>query len=140
MSVGVEMSADLEGLLAALTWDNWFEMLPVIHDAYREQSDDAGDAVAWLIERKRRPLKLANEPHNKGHIGRFIWPRDSDFSTQSVSNVCETCIPYSFANQVDRFHSKKAITYAAIPAEKGIADLLKAVVAAWMVGHRPVYR
>jgi hypothetical protein len=134
------MSADLEGLLAALTWGNWFEMLPVIHDAYREQSDEAGDAVAWLIEMKRRPLMLDNHPHNQGWEGRFIWSRDSDYLRSSRLDIYEFCITGHFAAQVDRFHSKKAITYASVPAEKDVADLIKAFVAAWMAGHRPVYR
>jgi hypothetical protein len=117
MSVAVTVSADLEGLLAALTHDNWFEMLPVIHDAYREQKDEAGDAVAWLIANKKRP-------HDVGK--RFGWRRHVESDEYSR----ETRITAQYDAEIVRLNKHVLWTHTIQPQ-------LTAFVQVWLTGMRP---
>lgn len=51
---------NLDNLLASLTWEEWFDYLPVIADAYGEADEwEAFEACMWLLQNGKRPHKGA---------------------------------------------------------------------------------
>jgi hypothetical protein len=110
-------SADLEGLLVALSHENWFEMLPVIHDAYREQNDEAGDAVAWLLANKKRP--------NCNNKGSYCWAKTGSFL---IINGEWSLTPL-MVNEIDELNH--------YVVTRTIQPQLTAFVEVWLTGMRP---
>jgi hypothetical protein len=125
MSVGVEMSADLEGLLAALTRENWFEMLPIIADAYREQNDEAGEAVAWLIGNNKRPCWWNCAVDGEVNIA---WGRRAAEEGEE-GWPDETILETNYTNAIDDF-----LDSYYTPT---IQPQLTAFVQVWLTGLRP---
>jgi hypothetical protein len=123
--VTTTMSADLEGLLAALNHENWFEMLPVIADAYRDNDYEAGDAVAWLIDNRKRPhwwpcavdgevsIAWGRRAAEEGEEG---WPDET---------ILETKYTNSIDDLLDSYYTRT------------IQPQLTAFVQVWLAGLRP---
>lgn len=131
-----EAQADLDCLLQSLTWDNWFDMLPILSDAFREAKGwEAGDAVDWLIENRKRPRQVCYD--DLGNFGDyFIWRIADESHWSKRDNIAkdQSTMPREFSKIIDRFHSPTALKFAIHSwCETGIWSLLEAFVSAWLV-------
>lgn len=102
--------ANIDSLLDALTLDNWFEMLPILADAYRDADrwDDA-EAVEWLWRKGRKPTLDAMWPA-------WTWDDDTSICLDDHPN----CVYSQHAGNVRHYASdvKDAlVTYLLSPKE-----------------------
>jgi hypothetical protein len=49
-------------MIDSLTYDNWFDLLPLIVDTYHDQGRyDEGEAVKYVLEHRWRPSRLSKD-------------------------------------------------------------------------------
>jgi hypothetical protein len=106
----------IDFLLAALTHENWFEYLPIVHDSYLDAGDwQAAEAARDMAEYQRRPTRAASNCY-------FWFPYNRLVLRSHYIN-------YAMSQRIDEILGK-GITWEITPQFTGF-------VAAWKEGLRP---
>jgi hypothetical protein len=106
---------DFDKLLASLTGDNWFELLPIIHDAtYEAHGWKPSQDVKWLIDNNKRP-HLRYDQY-------YVF-----FETYTSRGKPESEIQSGFAARLTRIW----------PQSANIAEILRGFIFVWLEGWRP---
>jgi hypothetical protein len=117
-------SPDIDGLHAALTHDNWFEIVFLLRDAYLEAGDaEASEACTWLWENGKRPYLNIMGSGEKNYRWCFFFPTCLEGELKMSLLECD------FVRYLDN-HIRKTSTPDILPQ-------LTAFVYIWKTGRRP---